>query len=344
MTTGSAMYSEMHEQPAMFVERAASWKQQAQRIRASTENRKQLVLLGRGSSGNACTFLAYLYGTISGRQAIEFRPWLATREHTERSDWSDCYAYAFSASGMSTDISSAAAWLRERKCFVAGITNSDKEKSVLHLGQASDDIMRLHAGPEKAVPATKSFTAQLFASAALCGIDITPVTSQASSCFADILKMDIGSTIADFLGTPRNIFWLARGFALGGALDAALKVQETSRVHSQAYSTAEFMHGPIGAVGREDRVVVFVDSDEPDDAADTAIAGLLNRGTPVVVISGTTSARHASPALYPVPFPDARWARAAIVALVGQLAAFEYATRNGLDPDSPQGLNKITLT
>ncbi|MCB0343562.1 MAG: SIS domain-containing protein [Bdellovibrionales bacterium] len=344
MTSGSAMHSEILEQPAMLAEQAANWTDQAQAILEQLNGRRQLVLLGRGSSGNACTFAAYLHSVTSGRHPIEFRPWLVTVDDVQEADWSDCFAFAFSASGMSTDISSAASWLRERGCFVVGITNSEEPSSKLHLGSSADLIFRLAAGPEKAVPATKSFTAQLFAAASLCGLKISSTAKQTAECFSQILKKDVGNIVADFMGTPKNIYWLARGYALGGALDAALKIQETSSIDAQAYSTAEFMHGPIGAVGPDDRAIIFVDSDGPDSAADTVIAALINRKTPVMVISGTDSTKSASPALYPVPFPTDRWARAAIIALVGQLAAYEYSTRLGMDPDSPRGLNKVTLT
>ena len=344
MTSRSAMHSEIQEQPEMFTKQADSWNSQASTILESINGRRQLVLLGRGSSGNACTFASYLHAAQSGRHPIEFRPWLVTVENVKKADWSDCFVYAFSASGMSTDISSAALWLKKRGCYVVGITNSDEKKESLHLGQASNKLLRLNAGIERAVPATKSFTAQIFAAAALCGIDITKAAKQTSECFSAILKEDVGGALADFIGSPKNLYWLARGYALGGALDAALKVQETSGVNSQAYSTAEFLHGPIGAIDSKDRAIIFIDSDEPDSSADTVIAALINRGTPVMVISGTDTRRSASPALYPVPFPEDRWARATIIALAGQVAALEHATRLGVDPDSPKGLNKITLT
>lgn len=342
--TQHAMLREIREQPNVLRNQCRSWQQQAKLIRADLEGRPQLVLLGRGSSGNACTVASYLYAALSGRQAIEFRPWLVTLDESGPERWDDCFVLAFSASGMSTDVSNAARWLRDRGAFVVGVTNAEADADELHLGKACEKLFRLHAGSETAVPATKSFTAQLFGAAALCGAEIVAAAEQTAECFAEVLAGDVGAQLAQFIGIPQNVFWLARGYSLGGALDAALKLQETAGVHSQAYSTAEFLHGPVAAAGQNDRAIVFVDSDGPDRAADTAIAALLNRGTPVFVISGRSAAEVRSPALYSLPFPQARWARAAILTLAAQLAAYEHASRRGLNPDAPAGLNKITLT
>ena len=138
-------------------------------MRRTMDGRGTTVVLGRGSSGNAATFAAYLWTMRTGRHPVEFRPWLATQPLPE-ADWSDAAALAFSASGRSTDVALASTWLRGRGARVVAVTEAADPEA--HLVRASDEVFALGAGPERAVPATKSFTAQIFAAAALCGYPI----------------------------------------------------------------------------------------------------------------------------------------------------------------------------
>jgi glutamine---fructose-6-phosphate transaminase (isomerizing) len=340
------MWIEICEQPDMVARRAAGWEEQAEAARAALGEARNLVLVGRGSSGNACTFAAYLHGSRTGRQPIEFRPWLACVDGP-RADWSDAVAWAFSVSGESTDIAGAARWLRERGARVLGITNAEGD---CHLGAQVDRLYRLGAGPELAVPATKSLCAQLFAAAALSGAPVAAAASETAAAMRQILAAGDagpGAELAGFLAGGRSVAWLARGPALAAALDGALKFQECAAMHGAAYSAAEFLHGPIGAHDERDRAVLFADGDggATSDSLRAVGSALLARRVPFVVIgaqpeiSATTSG-----VSLPVPMPAERWARSAIFAFVSQLAALALARRLGLDPDAPRGLGKVTLT
>jgi len=107
----SHMKREILETPAMLRREAVAWEAQAQRIRRLGAGRPNVVLIGRGSSGNACTFGSYLFMLRTGRHPMEFHPWVTTQTLPD-ADWSDTVAYAFSASGHSTDITEALRWLK----------------------------------------------------------------------------------------------------------------------------------------------------------------------------------------------------------------------------------------
>lgn len=332
----SHMKCEALETPAVLCREAAGWEAQARAIRKLAGARANVVLIGRGSSGNACTFGSYLFMLRSGRHPMEFHPWVTTQELPD-ADWSDTVAYAFSASGHSTDITEALRWLKSRGALTVAVTAAQAEAPLVDL---ADAVFRLNCGGERAVPATKSFTAQLFAAAALAGYSVIEAAQQTAQAMASILKGETIASLATFLQGARTVAWVARGPSYAGALDAALKTQESLGMPAFGYSSAEFMHGPIAMFHPSDRVILFSGTDETMASKQAVATTLLARGVPFLTIG--TDATHE--AALPIPFPDERWARTPVLAFLSQLACEEVAHRTGLDADAPANLQKVTRT
>ncbi|MCZ4312657.1 SIS domain-containing protein [Comamonadaceae bacterium G21597-S1] len=333
----SIMSSEARSAPAVLRSEAARWQYEAAALHHHLAGRSTTVLLGRGSSGNVCTFAAYLFALQTGRQPIEFRPWLATQE-LPRTDWSNTVAYAFSYSGQSTDIAASAQWLRARGALVVAVTAA--ETTDAHLVKAAHHVIRLGCGPERAVPATKSVIAQFFAAAALAGMDIAAAAGQTADCMLRIDADAVPARLAAFLAGARTVTWLARGPSIGGALDAALKMQESVGIPATGYSTAEYLHGPIAAASPDDRVVLFTGTDEPMESNQAVRTALLARGIPFISLGGEQS----PDAQLPLPLPDAPWARTAVLAYLAQLACADLAGHYGINPDAHPSLRKVTQT
>ena len=333
----SYMKQEALETPAMLRREADAWQAQAAQISLLAQTRKQVALVGRGSSGNACTFAAYLFMLRSGRHPVEFRPWVTTQNLPE-ADWSDTVAYAFSASGQSIDVAEALRWLKKRGALAVAV--SATRDAGLPLVGLADAAFALNCGTEKAVPATKSFTAQLFAAAALAGYPMAEAAAQAAQAMEAVSASEAVATLASFLQDARTVAWVARGPSLAGALDAALKTQESLGIPAFAYSAAEFMHGPIGMFHPADRVILFSGADEPMESKQAVVTTLLARAVPFLTIG--TDANHE--AGLPIRLPDERWARTPVFAFLAQLACAELAARMGLDADAPANLQKVTRT
>lgn len=332
------MRREIAEQPELLRRCAPAWEARAQALRAHLDARRQWVLVGRGSSGNACTFAAYLQGLRTGRHPIELRPWIVTQE-VPQADWSDTTALVYSLSGESTDVAAAARWLRDRGAYVVGVTNA--ERPDCRLGEASDTLFHLGIGAEQAVPATKSYCAQLVVSAALCGFPIVQAAQEIAASIEALLAPDGVTAVVDFLEQARVAVFIARGPALAAALDAALKLQETAAQPSLAWSAAEYFHGPIRATSAEDRVVLLADTDEPLDSVQAVASALLGRNVPFLRV-GPRSQERAD--VLSLDMPQERWARTPVLAALSQLVALALAERRGLDPDAPAGIQKITMT
>lgn len=333
----SIMAKEARQAPAVLRAEAARWQEQARVIRQQTADRNTAVLVGRGSSGNVCSYATYLLALNSGRQPIEFRPWLATQT-LPRSDWGDAVVYAFSYSGRSTDIAASAEWLHARGATVVAVTEAPSPDAELQ--QIAQHVIRLGCGPELAVPATKSVVAQLFIAAALAGYDIMDAAAQTAQCMERIDAAGTPAQLATFLEGARTVTWLARGPSIGGALDAALKMQESVGIPATGYSMAEYLHGPIAAASAADRVVLFSGADEPMESKQAVASALLARGVPFVCMGNERSPE----ANLPLPFPDARWARTSILAYIAQLTCAELAERQGINPDAHPSLLKVTRT
>jgi glucosamine--fructose-6-phosphate aminotransferase (isomerizing) len=333
----STMDKEARQAPQVLRAESARWQREAHAIRALAAERRTTVLLGRGSSGNVCTFAAYLFALQSGRQPVEFRPWLTTQTLPE-SDWSDAVAYAFSYSGRSTDVAASAEWLRARGALVVAVTEAGIAGT--HLLQPAHHFIRLGCGPELAVPATKSVVSQLFVAAALAGFDILQAAEQTAACMKQIEAEEVPQQLAHFLVGARTVTWLGRGPSLGGALDAALKMQESVGLPASAFSTAEYLHGPIAAAGPQDRVLIFSGSDEPSESRQAVAATLLARGVPFLSLG---FGQHPDVQM-PLPFPQDRWARTALLAYISQLCCAALAQHYGVNPDEHPSLRKVTLT
>ncbi len=211
------------------------------------------------------------------------------------------------------------------------------------LGRVAHTLLRFDVGDELAVPATKTFTAQLFIAAGLCGLSLTEVACQTAEAMEKAVESDAVDVAVDFLDEALTILWVARGPALAGALDAALKLQETAGRHSYGYSSAEVLHGPIGSLGETDRVIVFEDADEVANSVQAVDTSLVARGTPFLCVGKCASVEARGNALN-LELPSERWARTPVFAALSQQVALEMACRLGLNPDAPSGLQKVTRT
>lgn len=172
-----------------------------------------------------------------------------------------------------------------------------------------DDSVVLDYADEESVVQTRFATTALTVLRAHIGNDLGPVIDEAAQVLADPLD-------ADLVDAPHYVF-LGRGFALGVAAEAALKVREAASAWSEAYPALEYRHGPLSAA---DAATVLWMFGPPDPA--------LVRDVQVSGGHVVTSDRD----------PQAELVRA-------QRVAVATAQRRGLDPDRPRHLTRsVVLT
>jgi glutamine---fructose-6-phosphate transaminase (isomerizing) len=115
-----------------------------------------VVFLARGSSDNAAVFGRYLVELWAGRPAGLAAPSIYTRYHATV-DWRGYLVVALSQSGATPEIVSTCRAMRAAGAVVLGITNERHSP----LADTVDLLLGTDAGPELAIPATKTVTSQL---------------------------------------------------------------------------------------------------------------------------------------------------------------------------------------
>ena len=340
------MAQEIAEQPAAIAATLESLRPLRPRIAQLAQNRQQILFVARGSSDNAAIYGRYLLEVHAGRTASMAAPSVATHYGRDL-DLTGALVVAISQSGETEEIVQAQDWAR--RCGAATIAVTNVQSSAL--AQAADLALVTRAGPERAVPATKTFTTQLTAMAVLA----TALAVDQSALDADLDRVpeEIEKLIASRSGVDRAVTLLARtnevlvsgrGLAYAAAVETALKLEETCLRPVRGLSYADLKHGPIAIVDPQLVAIVVAAQDGPMLEGLTELLGdLRGRGALTIGIGGDTG--FAAAADVSVAGPDLPEMVAPIALVVaGQLVVEGLALALGLNPDAPRGLNKVTQT
>ena len=137
------------------------------------------------------------------------------------------------------------------------------------------------------------------------------------------------------------MYVLGRGLSYAPALETALKLKETCYVHAEAYSSAEFQHGPIAAVNPSDPVLML-SANDATKGSNLEVAAKLRAANADLSLIGTAETADELSVTLPAGLEPVTQAFALMLA--GQLLALYLANAKGLDPDAPRHLNKVTKT
>ena len=133
---------------------------------------------------------------------------------------------------------------------------------------------------------------------------------------------------------------IGRGPTLAIAREAALKLKETSDLHAEAFSGAEFLHGPVALVSGRYPILMFTPSDEAAPGLSTLASDLRAKGAALFAVEGGKSGQGFLPALGPEhPEADAVCMIQSFYAMAVRLAELR-----GKDVDHPRHLKKVTRT
>jgi glucosamine--fructose-6-phosphate aminotransferase (isomerizing) len=306
------------------------------------------VLLARGSSDNVAVYGRYLIEMASRRPAGLAAPSVHTR-YLADVDYTGYLAVALSQSGATPEVVDAAGRMRAAGAVVVAITNEPGSP----LTQVCDLTLLTEAGPERAVPATKTVTAQMLAVAAIAAAydpslvaaaDLASLPDEVSSLISDSgTGGPAAAAVAARWAEARRLVVTGRGLSYAAALETALKIKETARVHAEGLSSADLLHGPIAAL--DSRLPVLVVSGGERFAADEAAltARLSAEGVPFAVCGPVKGTELPRPAL-PLPSGVSEVTAPILATIRGQQLALASSLLRGLNPDAPAGLSKVTAT
>lgn len=337
---GELMAAEMAQQPSVLSDLIARRAEVTARTQAALPERLcGVTLAARGSSDNAALYGRYLLEMAARRPAALSAPSIHTL-YRAPVDMSGYLAIGISQSGETPEIITVLRRSREQGARTVALVN-EPGTSLAEVAHAS---VELEAGVENAVPATKTFTATLAALALMAGAagavpwgdaDLLALPAQVEGVLADTGWAD--QLAAELDGSDR-LLAVGRGLFLVTALEAALKVRETTGILAEGISPADLRHGPIAAVTQGFPVVWFGSQRPGGPEADALRRALVERGARIYRIGPQPGSECSLPAEVPE----------ALLPLLGSVRAQQLAAalaqRRHLDPDAPFGLSKVTLT
>lgn len=338
---GVLMASEMAEQPRVLSALAARREELAAEVRSALGGAAPvgIVLVARGSSDNAAVYGRYALELATRRPVALAAPSLVTRYGVD--DRLDGWlAVGVSQSGKTPEIVTVLERYRAAGATTIAITN-DRSSPLADVAAATIDTA---AGAERAVPATKTVTAQFAAFAilaeALGGDAAFPALpwDALPDAVEAILADDAPATrAAAAIGADTTgLVTIARGILLGAALETALKVKETTGILAEGASAADFLHGPIAVVRRGLPVLTLsaggptaTDVTEFADAARSRDGHVLS-----IAPSGDL----------PIPTSLGDHLSSITAIIRAQQLARAVSLQRSIDPDAPFGLSKVTAT
>jgi glucosamine--fructose-6-phosphate aminotransferase (isomerizing) len=261
-------------------------------------------------------------------------------------DLSDTVVVAVSQSGSTQEIVEALEWARIGGAATVAITNVEGSP----LAGVADLSLITQAGPELAVPATKSYTTQV-AALAVAVDALAPEPGTLDGAFAAVPEqaermLTVGAVddLAERLATTEEVLASGRGLAFGTTLEVALKLEETCLRPVRGLSYADLKHGPIAIVDHNLVTLLVAGPDGPTLPGLLELAATVrSKGSPVLGIGGDEAFRAACDLALAGPALPEELAPL-VLAIPAQLTVERLARRLGLDPDAPRGLRKVTQT
>jgi len=337
------MATEIREQPAALRRTLDALLPLEPAVAELAARTRQVLFIARGSSDAAALYGRYLCEVGAGRLATPASPSVATR-YRRRLDLDGVLAVALSQSGRTEEIVETLTWAADCGATTVAVTNDADSP----LAAAARLALVTQAGPERAVPATKSYTTQLAALVVLAlGLgadpDLRGQLARVPDAVALALESDV-DPLAVALSDVDGLVVSGRGFAASTAWELSLKVRETCAIDASGLSYADLLHGPIAVADPRTPALLVAANDGPVLAGVVAVAGRLRAaGVPVHSVGGGPALAATADVALPGPDLPEQLAPLALV-VPGQLAVEALARRLGLDPDDPTGLTKVTQT
>ena len=342
----SILYTEIIEQPTAIERLINEEGAHVQKLGNSLKGRfKYALIAARGTSDNAARYAQYLF-QMSNQLPVALATPSVFSVYKNPPDLSEALVLAVSQSGKSPDIISVLEEAKKQNRPTVAITNDPGSP----LAQAADFVIPLHAGVEKAIAATKTYTSSLVALAMLSS-SLTDNKSMADQiarlpvwtekALAGILPLVSRLERYRFM---EHFAVIGRGYNYCTAFEIALKVKELTGVVAEPYSSADFLHGPIATIHKGFPVLVVAHTGMVHKDLKNTIRKILDLGAEVISVSDDPEVNSMVQFPIAIPMGIPEWLSPIPNVLPGQIFGWQLAVQKGLDPDFPKGLIKVTET
>jgi glucosamine--fructose-6-phosphate aminotransferase (isomerizing) len=323
MLKDTHLYQDIFGQPGVLHQVLGLETQNIQRLADDIRHRKiqHVVIAARGTSDNAGRYAQYLLGAVNRLVVGLATPSLFTIYHTPP-NFGNSLILGISQSGKSPDIVAVLAEARRQGALTAAITNEPNSD----LAGEAGHIINLHAGVERAVAATKTYTSELMIiallSASLAGdAQMHAELREMPDILQRTLQMDEGiSKIAPRYRYMRDCVVIGRGYNYATAFEIALKLKELTYTIVEPHSSADFLHGPLAVIEYGFPAIVIAPSGKMAGEMENFLGRLDQRQAEILLISD-------DPAM-----------------LEKAHIAMHLANVRGYDLDQPRAIRKVTET
>ena len=339
------MLKEIHEQPqvARELHHLLDESPELDSIVNKMRDARNLYLVACGTSYHACLAGSVALAQIAGRAAIpvlapQFIPQFAPTVNHE-----DVGIFV-SQSGETKDVLNALEIAEKQGMTPFGIANVIGST----LTQFTNSCLPLGCGYEISVPATKTFTNQvynfLYLAYKMAGRDLSEL-EKIPALMEKTLEMVAPQieALTPSLDGVDDLYTLGYGATFPIALEGALNLKEITYAHCEGMLSTEFKHGPLSAV-TDNYPIIFVAARKDIPLIISGINEVTARGARAIVIGPEDERLRANANdMIVIPNVDDENISALLTVLPLQLLSYHMSVARGYDPDFPRNLSK-TLT
>ena len=341
-----SLRSEILAQPSVLSRLLSSQESNINKITKSIGVPKGVFIAARGTSDNAARYAKYIWGALNGIPVTLAAPSLFSI-YNKPPTLEGLLVIGISQSGESPDILAVIKEARRQGCQTLVITNKPSSP----LAKQSEYTIDIMAEEEVSVAATKTYTAQLGAIATLSASwrddkalweEIQRVPGHMESVLSSESIIETYSPRYRYMD---QCVVIGRGYNYATAYEWSLKLKELAYVVAQPYSSADFMHGPIALVSKGFPVFAIGTAGAILDEMTELLHKLRNiHQAELFLISDRDDMLELATCPIPIPKNIPEWLTPLIGIIPAQLFSYHLTLIKGIDPDSPRGLSKVTLT
>ncbi|MEZ5307645.1 MAG: SIS domain-containing protein [Pyrinomonadaceae bacterium] len=340
------MLKEIHEQPKVLEKTIGAEESKLRKIGRFVRDREidLIILAARGSSDNAAQFGRYLLETHCGIPVSLSAPSVYTL-YKSKLRLARALVVGISQSGEGADINQVLESAKKMGAFTLGITNNPRSS----ITRVADDSLFIHAGKERSVAATKTYTGQMLhfylLANALADSSRRIEIERIPEFVETALKMapDVKS-VAERYTYMENCVVVGRGFNYGNSFELALKLMETCYVVAERFSSADFFHGPLAIVERRFPLILFGQKGKASKSNIDLLKRLRELHADSLSITNDNVVAKNSTRVLSMPDEIEEVLSPIPFIVPGQLFAAFLSSAKGLDPDQPRSLSKVTHT
>jgi glucosamine--fructose-6-phosphate aminotransferase (isomerizing) len=333
------MMKEIEEQPRAIRQALLQDDKVLMKMAMTIRRARQVVFVGCGTSRHAALIGRYAFSKI-GHIFSEVVMGSEFGYFSESID-KGTVVIAISQSGETADVLSGVREAKANGATIYSLVNVVGSS----LARLSDQVLYLNCGPEIAVAATKSFTAQLCLLYQLAFAlddrlqegksklkDLSAVVNSDLEFYSESLP-----ALAYKLKDKTDFYYLARGVNFAVADEGALKLKEIAYVHAEGMPAGELKHGTLALITDGTPVIAICPLDYTYEDSMANLMEAKARGAYVVGVSNAQSMifddsikiSYCEEILYPL-----------VTTIPLQLLAYYSAIARGFNPDQPRNLAK----